>query len=244
MAFALVVAIAGCGGARLGAGAGNSPTDVPQVSLGGYSFGPTSNVINHPYGMLDATTPQWVLPGWGAWAGQRMTLAFSNGGLVSGVKTLRSLRTSPGDTTQHKEYDWIAQDTRGNIHMLQYKILDDGSGHSYPAHKQGVAAGLRPKFVLPKASVLARGYTWYEYSDAGDPDRRTSRHRILSMDGSVRFRSGLMREEHVYDENGDGVFDPSWSGPDSRSDFYWGPDGYGLYDVTDRMNPAGGWARR
>jgi len=244
MAFALVVAIAGCGGAKLGAGAGNSPTDVAQVTLGGYNFGPTSNIINHPYCSGDATTPRWVFPGWGAGAGYRVTVAFSGGGLVSRAKTLRLLLASPGDMGQRKEYSWFAQDTKGNIHELQYQELDDGSGHSSPPVKRGVAAGLRPEFLLPKASVLARGYTWYDYLDHGNPDRRTRRHRILSMDTSVRGRSGLMREEQIEDADGNGVFDPSWSGPDSRSDFYWGPQGYGLYNLTVQMNPAGGFARR
>jgi len=243
MTFALVVAIAGCGGAKLGAGAGNSPTDVAQVTLGRYNFGPTSNILNHPYWSADATTPTWIFPGWGACAGWQITAAFSDGGLVSRVKTLRLLIATPVGTGQRKEYSWIAQDTRGNIHSLQYQELDDGSGHSSPPQKQGVAAGLRPRFVLPKASVLARGYTWYDYSDPGNPDGRTTRHRILSMDASVRGRSGLMREEQIADGNGDGVFDPRWRGLDCRRDFYWGPDGYGLYNMTVQMNPAGGFAR-
>jgi len=248
VAASALAVLAGCGGttgASLAPGGevaqGTAP-ESPAVVLGGYTFGSTSDHLTHPYFKPTATMPKATWKGWGRFAGQQMTASFASGGSVAGAKTLRILITAPGETTVHQEYNYFAQDTQGNVHMLKYQEINDGNGHSHPGKLVGVAAGRKARFWLVKNSLLTAGYTWYAYEDSSHPNRKTRRFKVLSTTASLRGQTGLLQLQDIEDENGDGAFNQNWTGPDRRQDFYFQKTGVSLFGLTLSNNPAGGFA--
>jgi hypothetical protein len=158
---------------------------------------------------------------------------------VAGVRTVLLRLTSPGPKTPVVELNWLAQDTQGNVHMLKKQNLNDRNGRRYRAELVGVAAH-RVWFVLPRASTLRKGRSWYCYT----AERALRRYQVLSMSATLRGRSGLMQIQDVGDTNADGKFDPTWSGPDYRSDHFWGRGGYGVYGGVYAANGSTGFARQ
>lgn len=198
--------------------------DAAQVTLGGYTFGSSSNVLTHPYFPITQHTPTWVGKGWGTEKGKQATVSFSSGGLVRKVATLK-LTFGP-----RKQYRWMAQDSQGNIHYLMGK---DGTGPAWP---EGVAAGLPPSFFLVRDARLTVGYVWYNY---GSPGVKEAQHKVLSRTATVRGKSKLLLLREVDDSNHDGVFDSDWGGPDNRTDFYFQPQ-VGMWAV--QVTSSGGYA--
>ncbi len=206
VALAALTVFAGCSAT----GDRAASPDQVTVSLGGYSFGGTSNLLAHPDFTANASSPTWEGEGYGDFLGQQMTMAFAAGGLVAGVKTLKATLTIPG---KDQFIGWLAQDTLGNIHYLQTKDA------SAPTHKQGVALGEPPWFWLPRAADLAPNFTWHQ-SKSGANKREDV---ILSVTANWRGTSGLVWLREILDKNGDGVFKPKWRGPDERHDLYFNP---------------------
>ena len=225
--------LTGCGGSRPGVTPQGS--DLPQVVLHGYAFGASSNVVNHRFLSLTTTTPPGRQVGWGTEAGVSINTTWNSGGLVAGVKTVLALSViRPAGLKQRK---WFAQDTQGNVHNLKQQTFYPSVGHWFAAELLGVAAGPLPDLVLPKGSALTTGYVWYGYSDGTLVDEYT----VLGTNATWRGRTGLLRVRWVGDANGDGIFNPSWSGPDDRGDDYWDPHGTGLGSQTA---PTGGFIRK
>ncbi len=218
--FLTVILMAGgCGATR----STDAPQNTSSVTLGGYTFNSTSNVLTHPWYTMNASTPKAVLKGWGSEKGKQMTAVFSNGGLVAGVKTLRI-------GTGSSSASWNAQDTQGNIHCLA--VLDHGIKKA-----RGVAvAGQGPWFVLLKASQLTVGRTW-TYMAHGLTDN--VQDRVMSTNATYRGRTGLLEVRDIIDSNRDGVFDSSWDGPDVRMDQYLASGGhFGGFQIS----ATGGYA--
>jgi len=206
--FLTVILMAGgCGATR----STDAPQDTPTVTLGGYTFNSTSNVLTHPWYTVNASTPQAVLKGWGSEKGKQMTVVFSDGGRVAGVKTLRIGRLGSPSAS------WNAQDTQGNIHCLA--VLDHGKKAA-----RGVAVPQQgPWFVLLKASQLTVGRTW-TYMAHGLTDN--VQDRVMSTNATYRGRTGLRKVRDIIDANRDGAFNPNWGGPDVRMDQYFASGGH------------------
>ncbi len=210
-----LLVVAGCGsGSSRSSTEGTAASDQPTVKLGGYTFASNSNVLTHPYFTANASTPREVLKGWGSEKGKQMTISFSSGGLVRNVATLKlTLTLGPAN-----QYRCLAQDSQGNIHYLKSR---DGTG---PVRYEGVAAGLPPSFFLVRDARLTVGYVWYNYFSPGVKD---AQQKVISRTATWRGMSKLLLCREVDDSNHDGVFDPSWGGPDHRSDHYSGTSGHG-----------------
>jgi hypothetical protein len=227
VALGALAALAGCGGSTSGLPVASgevtqgAPTDSPAVVLGGYRFGSTSDRLTHPYFRATATTAKITWKGFGTCGGQEMTASFASGGWVARVRTLRVLFTSPGATTVRREYNWFAQDTQGNIHILRRREVDDGTGKKLPAQLVGVAARGKPRFWLVKNSLLKWPYIWYAYEDPAHPTQKTRFFKVLGNSAAVRGAWDLMQLQDIVDVNGDGVFDPTFGGPDRRQDLYF-----------------------
>ena len=125
---------------------------------------------------------------------------------------------------------WEAQDTRGNIHKLKCQILNDGQGKSYAAKLVGVAAGRPAIFELPRSGDIRVGSVWYDR----ETQSRQQQDKVLAISASARGKTGLLQVRNISDWNKDGVYDPSWSGPDGRQDLFWQP-GNGLVVFKDTL---------
>ncbi len=211
-----LLVVAGCGsGSSRSSTEGTAASDQPTVTLGGYTFASNSNVLTHPYCTANAAS-QWVGQGYGSFKGKHMTATFSNGGLVAGVKTLKTTATFPGSS--HTNASWLAQDTLGNIHHLQNE-----------ENLQGIARGLPAWFYLRRPADLTQGARWYEYWK--DPSGKLFKARqvtIKSLSATWRGGSGLLWRQEITDGNGDRIFNPKWGGPDQRIDEYYSPTTHGL----------------
>jgi len=238
-AFCLVSVLA----MSLSGGCGNAegpralrPAGGVSVHLGGYDFGPDSNVLTHPYFTANPTSRTWRFRGWGTNAGESLTRVFTDGGEVEGVKTVCMTSMWLWPNGGWLEYWWLAQDSAGNVHALQRKVQLD------PPQLVGVAAGGAPFFIILRAGRLKVGRTWYAETPEGV---RYLRWRVTSLTATFRCEGGLLETQFVRDANGDGQFDPSWDGPDQRKDIYntlVGPGGY--YGTREARNPSGGFVRR
>ncbi len=220
--------VGGCGqGAAPVAPLGQStlatnPTDGPTVTVGGYTFGSNSNRLSHPFFKATSTTPNWVYSGIGTCAGDVRTCLFSDGGLVAGVKTLRMSKRDIDDEDPAPgwwEDFWYAQDTQGNLHTLRHQVTRNNKGKKEPAQLWGVAAGDPPAFWLPRASQLTLNHIW-TWSMSG---KVVYQCKVISLTGEVGGKSGLLVVRGISDQNGDGVFDPGWNGPDKRDDNWYQP---------------------
>jgi len=204
-----------------------NPTEGPLVTVGGYTFGSTSNRLNHSFLKANPTTPNWLYTGTGT-VGWARACIFSDGGLVKGIKTLRvdMNDTGPGQPVGGWfEAWWLAQDTQGNIHHLKHQVIRNDNGQKEPAFLLGVAAGGPVAFLLPRSSQLTLGRTWY-WSFGGKVAYQCT---ITSLAGRISGKSGLLVVRGIYDANGDGTFNPNWTGPDRRDDFWYQPSFGWLY---------------
>lgn len=223
--------LTGCGGTSDRAtGTLDVSADIPYVSLGGYNFGTNSNVLTHPHFAIGIGSPKWVAKGYGSEVGKTVTATFTDGGLVKNVKTVKM--TVKFSVSASPMYFWLAQDKAGNIHYLKAKDGPD------PARLTGVAAGQKPWFWLPRPSDTVKGRTWYEYRTGV----RVRQDKILALNASCHGKSGLLHLREIADESSppDGVFDPSWTGPDNRHDLYFDPVKHRPWAVV--INATGGYA--
>ncbi|MBM3476348.1 MAG: hypothetical protein FJX75_24005 [Armatimonadetes bacterium] len=223
LAVLAIAVLTGCGG---GPAPNDGTADVATATLGGYSFGPTSNVLTHPSFSATATTPKWVGKGFGEFSGKQTTVSTPDGGLVKGVKTLKMTVSIPGISTM---YFWLAQDSQKNIHYLKAKDGPD------PVRLTGVAAGLKPWFLLPRPADTTDGRTWYEYASARQKIRQ---NKICSTSATYRGKGGLVWLRDIRDNDGDG-FEPAWTGDDGRHDLYLDPTGHGLWGIA--LSATGGY---
>jgi len=236
-----MVALAGCGGSGSpGIEAGSDkPADMAQIKLGGFTFDFGSMVILHPYMEISPGSPSWKLKGYGKALGKSMQVDFLDGGVVAEVEALKQRTTRPGHTSNRQDDVWLAQDTAGNVHILQRQIVDDGYGNSYPAMLVGVAAGDPATFYLPKASRLTVGRTWYEYLVGV----KVVQNRITALGVSWHGMTSLNRIRVIQDVNHDLVFNPAFAGPDNRNDTFWASMD-GLQGVLTAVAPnAAGYVR-
>jgi hypothetical protein len=208
--------------------------DVPSVSLGGYTFSTTSDQLHHAYLGADPGTEGWVGEGFGNQVGALAVLDYSYGGLVSGVKTLRIRQTARLRTPDVlvDSLSWVAEDTAGNVHYLKYKNVVNGQTMT-----MGVARGDPVCFLLPAAVTV--GKTWYVYYRGVKEEM----HKVLSLSASSQGTSGLAQVMFVHDDNFDGTFATSWSGPDDRDDLFLSPSSY-LHSRKLSQNPTGGLVKR
>ena len=224
---ALSLMVAGCGGSGappgtvVQDGAATGLSDAPAVTVGGYTFGTNSNRLNHPFFKATPTTANWVYSGRGTCQGQVRTCLFSDGGLVAGVKTVgfRMWDVGPEQPPGGDRVDvWMAQDTQGNIHGLKYQGTR-ANGHRQPTQLTGVAAGGPPAFWLPRAGQLTLNHTW-TWTMSG---KVVHQWKITNLNGRIGGKSGLLVVRGISDQNGDGTFNPSWTGPDDRDDNWFQP---------------------
>lgn len=246
IAVALLV-VAGCGGSAPAPAGGSvsearyedpdfAPAedldgDVPTATVGGYVFNSDSHQLTHPYLEVQPNSHGWVMRGWGAELGSMAVIDFSYGGLVRGIKTLRSRNAGANPNGGYEdELMWFAQDDHGNIHMLKQRTLA-GHGGPAPATLLGVAAGDPPWFLLRRNTSVGSTWVW---ETGGDQLRRL---RVLSRTATSRGRTNLLRIQVIEDEDGDDVFDPDWAGPDDREDQYW-ERRTGLYNIVYETVPS------
>ncbi|MBM3501352.1 MAG: hypothetical protein FJX74_22085 [Armatimonadetes bacterium] len=229
-ATAALLGLIGCGGSGDNEA---GPSDAPAIVVGGFTFGAGSANLNHAYLLASATTSQRVFLGYGGQSGRQMTETFSSGGTVAGINALKVITDRPGNTQRRRDAAWIARDSLGNVHVLQRKVLNDGSGGSSPLRKLGVAAGEPAAFLLLRSADLTVGRTWFEQSQG----RRVLRNRVLSTAASSQGKTNLLQVQTIEDANGDGTFSTSWSGPDVRTDRYWEAS-VGLHDVRIAVSPS------
>jgi hypothetical protein len=208
--------------------------DVPTKDLGGYTFTTTSNKPTHPYLTLKPDSDGIVVEGWGEQLNALGFLDCSYGGVLSGVKTLR-IRETVRLKKPNKLFDtllWLAQDTAGNVHKFKYKNVISG----YTA-SMGVTRGDPACFLLP--TNLTVGKTWYTYYRGVQEEQE----KVLSLNATSQGQTGLLQIQHIHDDDYDGTYDPSWTGPDDRDDLYYLPV-LGLHSRTLTMGPDGGLVRR
>ncbi len=208
---ALALLVAGCGGH----GPQMEGSSVSAlVTLQGYTFNGTSNVLTHPWMNFGPTAGVIMYPGWGTAALTTLKHTFSNGGPVGPdaahlVKTLKLVTVIPGQTTHAL---WLAQDSLGNVHILQKQ---DG-GLQY---KVGVAATpyYSPAFFLQQDGALTVGAVWW---DVNGSNQKIVQRTVISRTASKRGRSGLLQIREITDATGAGNFSPTpW--PGRRVDYYF-----------------------
>ena len=229
VSLTVLLMVAGCGaGSNRSSTEGTTASDQPTVTLGGYTFASNSNVLTHPDFTAKSTSPMWTGKGYGSQSGSQITSTPSDGGLVAGVKTLKfTVAFAPSSVKAF----WYAQDTLGNIHELKYK------NGSKPAVGRGVAAGQPAWFVLRRAADLTKGAKWYDYENGVKVQELT----VMSVSATWRGTSGLLWLREVFDANGDGVFNPNWSGPDTRTDSYYNPATHAATGI--QVAATGGYAK-
>jgi hypothetical protein len=240
---ALAIAIMGCGNESVREAPGASSETPSLVMLNGYGFGANSNTINHYLMKVGPGNATWVFKPWGgADPHHLMAIAFTNGGLVRGVKTLRMVMTTPlGAGAYGRHASWLAQDSGGRaVHILKQQMLDDGQGHAGPAKLAGVAAGAVPQFFLPNNNKIIAIYTWYDW----EKGKAYEKHQFLAMTARFQGRTNLVQEVVIVDWNKDGKFNPNWGKGDGRTDFYWTKNGGGLWGTQTWGKPAMGYVRK
>jgi len=206
-----------------------SANDAVEVRIGTWRFPRASNRVNHEYLVVRYNDP-WDFVGYGLMVGRQAEIKFRWGGVIQGVNTTRMITELPlpPPAGTFKAILWIAQDRRGNVHILQSRVADDGHGGSSPAVPVGIAAGGNPSFLLARAADLVVGAQWYDWVGG----LRVVRRKILRDDATARGKSGLLLVQTVEDTNHDGRFDPKWTSPDLRQDLFWEPSGGGIWNIT------------
>jgi hypothetical protein len=231
-AVGALLAAVGCGGGNSRSfGVTPSAADTPNVIVGGYEFGVNSSTLKHPDLYVAPSSPDWTGAGYGIYAGRTLTLAFAPGGLVAGVKTLRWATTIP---PVGASYQWLAQDTLGNIHVLQVKSPGD------PTRLVGVAGGYPAFFWLLRGADMTLGRTWYRAEGPFAPVRITQ-FRVTATGTNWRGGTGLLCVRMIEDTNRDHVFDPAWGGLDKRIDIYYDPVRHAMYGA--QMAAKGGYVK-
>jgi len=229
-AIAALLGLMGCGGSADNE-AGSS--DEPAVVVGGFTFGNGSATLSHAYLVASATTAPRTLAGYGGQSGRQMTETFASGGTVAGINALKIIHDRPGNTQRRRDAVWIARDSLGNLHVLQRKVLNDGSGGSSSLRKIGVAAGEPAAFLLLRSADLTVGRTWFEQLHG----QRVLRNRVLSTTASSQGKTNLLQVQTIEDANGDGMFSTSWSGPDVRTERFWEAS-VGVHDLRLAVSPS------
>jgi hypothetical protein len=223
----LVVGGCGAGSTRSAGGA----ADAPAVTLGGYTFPSNSQNLTHPDLTVNPATPQWVGVGYGSCSGKTMSTTWAAGGSVAGVSTLKMTLKIPLPA-EPVQYQWLARDTLGNIHVLQVKTGAEAS------RLVGVAGGYPAWFWLPRPASMTPGHTWYRVEGSFAPIRITQ-NRIMSTSATWQGKAGLVAVRMIEDTNHDGVFQTTWPGPDTRRDIYYSPGKHSFYG--SQVMAAGGY---
>ncbi len=234
VALVALLVVAGCGGGTSrSSGAAATASDTPSVHLGAYDFAGNSDLLTHPDFTLNSTTPAWIGAGYGDCTGHEMSVSFASGGLVLGVKTLKMTLKLPFPA-QPTQFQWLAQDTHGNVHVLQVKTGVE------PSRLVGVAGGYPAWYWLPRPAAMAAGFIWYRAEGAAAPIRITQ-DWIMSMSATWRGKNGLVFVRMIEDSNHDGLFQTGWAGPDKRRDIYYSPVAHTFYGT--QVTAGGGYVK-